>query len=339
MPEACPEASRANARSSAEWKRRPGRLSRQRWTILASPGGISPPSRVSSGGSSFRIAVSVSAGVSAWNARRPDSISYRTAPKGEDVGAVVHLVPAHLLRGHVADGAHDRPRFRRRIARHGVVGSLDRRLGARQLGEAEVEDLDASVFHHEEVLGLEVAVDDPLGVRGAEASRDLRAVADRLADRKGTLAQPPAQRLALEQLTDQVRSAFVRADVVEIEDVRVIQRAGRAGFLLEALEPMGILRDLLGQDLDRNLATETAVSRSVDLTHPPGPERPEDLIAAEACSGRKRQPASPPGLSGRGYTLSARPLTPGPCSKGMRCFPAGAASAATYSCTSSGGAL
>ena len=74
---------------------------------------------------------------------------------------------AHLLGRHVAEGAED-------DAGLGAPG-LGRKVGParagafrlRQLGQAEVEDLDAAVLRDEEVLGLQVPVDDPLLVRAA----------------------------------------------------------------------------------------------------------------------------------------------------------------------------
>ena len=83
-------------------------------------------------------------------------------------------------------------------------------------------------------------MDDALLVRGGQAVRDLHGVVERLAHRQGAAAQALAQRLAFEQLRDDVGRAVVHADVVHREDVRVIQRRGGSRFLLEALKPAGI---------------------------------------------------------------------------------------------------
>ena len=108
------------------------------------------------------------------------------------------------------------PGLGRRRSRRSARVSVAGRFRLRQLRQAEVEDLDAPVLRHEQVLGLQVPVDDPLLVRRREAARDLDRVVDRLARRR---AAPPAsalaQRLALEQLRDDVRRAVVRADVVD----------------------------------------------------------------------------------------------------------------------------
>ena len=118
---------------------------------------------------------------------------------------------AHLLGRHVADRAehHARQRVRRRQWLRGRQrrGAGDRRLRLRELGQAEVENLHPAVVGDEEVLRLEVPVDDPLLVRRRQPVRDLDGVLDRLADRQRAGGQTLAQRLAFEQLGDEVRRA------------------------------------------------------------------------------------------------------------------------------------
>ena len=66
-------------------------------------------------------------------------------------------------------------------------------------GEAEVEDLHAAVLRHEDVLGLDVAVNDPLLVRGGEAVGHLRRDTERPAHRKRPPAERRAERFAFQQ--------------------------------------------------------------------------------------------------------------------------------------------
>jgi hypothetical protein len=74
-PESADIASSAKATSRADWKRSSRRFSRQRLTMRSRTGWTAPLALVNSGGSSFRIAVIVSAHVLAWNALRPQTIS------------------------------------------------------------------------------------------------------------------------------------------------------------------------------------------------------------------------------------------------------------------------
>ena len=121
----------------------------------------------------------------------------------------------------------------------------------RQLGEAEVEDLDAAVAGDEEVLGLQVPVDDALLVRGGEAVGDLERVVDGLAVGKLASGEDGAQGLALEQLLDDVGRAvaLIRPDVVDRGDVWVVQDARGLGLLLEAAQAIGVDENDAGRTL------------------------------------------------------------------------------------------
>jgi hypothetical protein len=110
--------------------------------------------------------------------------------------------------------------------------TISGRVSSHQLGKPEVQDLDYPVPGHEDVAGLEVAVDDPLRVGCCESSCDLCRDLDRLAQGQWPLLQPLAERLPLEQFGDQVRHALVRADIMQGENVGVIQRGDRARLLL-----------------------------------------------------------------------------------------------------------
>ena len=71
-------------------------------------------------------------------------------------------------------------------------------------------------------------------------------------------------------------------------DVGMIQRGERLRFALEPRDPLGIGREQLGQDLDRDVAIELRVARAVDLAHPARAEGGENLVRSEASAGRKR---------------------------------------------------
>ena len=75
----------------------------------------------------------------------------------------------------------------------------------------------------------------------------------------------------------------MRADVVDGEDVRVVQRTGRARFLFEA-RPARAVYLRARQDLDRHLARHrrARVLRAIHLAHPARAEQRDNFVVTEA---------------------------------------------------------
>ena len=215
-------------------------------------------------------------------------------PEREDVGARVGGLAAHLLGRHVADRSQDRARLRR--ARGGRRAGLAAVAPAAfPFREAEVEDLQPALPGDEDVLRLQVAVDDPLVVRGGQGLGQLHRVLHGLAHGQGARRQPLPQRLALEQLHDGVGRPGLAAEVVDREDARVRQRRHGFRLPLEAGEGLLVLREARGEDLDRHLAVELGVASAKDLAHPPGAEGGGDLVGSETLAGCQGQRESPIG--------------------------------------------
>jgi hypothetical protein len=202
---------------------------------------------------------------------------------------VVRRLAPNLLGRHVAHGAQDR-------AGGGLVlGRLQGRVGAaaktRLLHEAEIEQLHASLARDEDVLRFQVAVDDAFLVGCGQPLGHLHGELDRLACGKRAVLEPLAQRLPFEELHDGVRGGAVPPEVVDGKDVRMRELGDRARLALEACERLGVVGQLGGEDLDRDVAIEFRVARLVDLAHAAGPERGEDFVRAEARAVRQNHQA------------------------------------------------
>jgi hypothetical protein len=159
-----------------------------------------------------------------------------------------------------------------RHERRGAEGNAGAGAGAvDQLGDAEVQHLDKEIrrqargpeastevdrrLHEEEVLGLDVAVDDPGGVGDRQRARDLR-------DDQGDVGgiggpggrEPIVHRQAVQILEDKVRRAIGRVGTVDdLDDVRVAKARGGLRLGEEAtnqLRAVGQVRpDLLDDDV------------------------------------------------------------------------------------------
>src|SRR4029077_16338882 len=112
-----------------------------------------------------------------------------------------------------------------------------------ELGQAEVENFYSAVASDKQVLRLEVAMANPLLMSSGKAIRDLARILDGFTPRQCSFAQSIAQRCALQQLVHHIGGAILNADIVDRQDVRVIDRSGGAGLLLEKLQTFGMRGD------------------------------------------------------------------------------------------------
>ena len=115
-------------------------------------------------------------------------------------------------------------------------------------------------------------------MRFAEGLGDLHSVFEDLTKRKRTFAQPVSERLAVEQLHDDV----VLSDVVERADVGMRELRDGLRLAREAKLELGVLGEFRGEDLHRYRAVEPRVARPVDLPHPARPDRRDDFVRPQA---------------------------------------------------------
>ena len=142
--------------------------------------------------------------------------------------------------------------------------------------------------------------------RAADLDRHLQRVVRR--QRAGP-REARGQRLAFEELEHEEVGAGLGSDVVERADVRMIERRHGVRLAVEAGAQLGVGGELRRQHLDRDRAIEPRIARAVDLAHPAGADRRDDLIRPESRAGcQGHQPA---GLCARNATgappMEARP--------------------------------
>ncbi len=139
---------------------------------------------------------------------------------------------------------------------------------ARAIPKSVTSDLALCVDDH--VLGLEVAVDDPVAV--GEAGR-LEHLADR-ADRPLRAVRPGVDQLlqgaALEYLHRDVVGALDVAAVEDGDDVGVLEAGGGLRLAAEPLDELAVLGEAAVEDLQRDEALQMRVFGQPDVGHPAG---------------------------------------------------------------------
>ncbi len=183
-----------------------------------------------------------------------------------DVGAGVGRVAAPLLRSDVGWGAGDDAHR------------------ARHLGETQVEDLHVPVGLDEDVVGLQVPVDDTRGVHLGEPHRHGSEDAPGLLPGERPLLEPVGERLALEELVDEVGAPIPLADVVQRDDGGVVDLRSRFPLPLDPLQGPGGAIPLRAQDLDGHPATQVRVLRLEDEAEAATPDLPHQEEAADAIA-------------------------------------------------------
>ena len=90
-----------------------------------------------------------------------------------------------------------------------------------------------------------------------------------------------AQRPAFDELGGDVIRPISLADLINRENVRVIQRRCRPRLSLEAAHPLGLSRELRGQQLERDLAPELHILRQVHFAHAAHAQQRHDRVVTD----------------------------------------------------------
>ncbi len=138
--------------------------------------------------------------------------------------------------------------------------------------QAEIEEFRSGGTDHD-VVRLQIAVDDPHGVRGRECAGDLQGKLDDFVWRQGPFHRSPLHILHHE---------VVRTDVVDLANVGMIERRDRACLLLEPGAVVGL------ETLDGHHAFQPRVAGLPDLAHTSGAQSRQDLVRTESRAYRHR---------------------------------------------------
>ena len=148
-------------------------------------------------------------------------------------------------------------------------------------------------------------MDDALFVRRFQRLGNLLRDRQRLVEWHRTARDALRQIVALDELHHQRAQAAALFESVDRRDLRMVQRREDLGFTGKSREAVGVVGDRVGQDFERDLATELRVARPIDLPHAAFADLGGDLVDAETGAGKEGQTAL--GLYGRDSRTVAPP--------------------------------
>ena len=125
----------------------------------------------------------------------------------------------------------------------------------------------------------------PLRVRGGQRVGHGNRDAQHLAEPHPLSRDQRVEALAAHVLHDDEVDAVGRLDLVDRDDVRMVQRRGRFGFLDKPLAAGLVRHPVVREDLDGDLAAEPRIARAIDLAHPARADEREHFIRAEVRPG------------------------------------------------------
>jgi len=150
--------------------------------------------------------------------------------EGKLVRTKIDFAAGHLLRRHVADGAHHRSMLGDSGGRIRTPGVVE----LKKFRQTEIQHLGRTVARNHQVLRLEIAMNDANLVRFGETVGNLRRDCDRLAKWNRARGEQRTHRFSIHQFHCDIARAVYVSEFINRHNVRVIKRAGGTGFLLEA---------------------------------------------------------------------------------------------------------
>src|SRR6266850_4710839 len=93
-----------------------------------------------------------------------------------------------------------------------------------------------------------------------------------------------AESLTVDKLHRDKVSAFKFTDLVDVGDVRMIQRSSGLRLLFEALQSFPIRSKIRGQYFERHIAIDAAIACEINVAHSAFSESCANFVAADFCA-------------------------------------------------------
>ena len=136
-----------------------------------------------------------------------------------------------------------------------------------QLGQTKIQNLRLPALDEKDIRRLHVAVHDSFRVSRIEAIRNLNPDLQEFGHLDGLALNAMLERPPLEELHGDKRPALEFADIVNRTDIGVVESGRGARFAAKPLVSLGIVRNVVRQEFQRNTAAEARVFGFVHDAH------------------------------------------------------------------------
>ena len=185
-------------------------------------------------------------------------------------------------------------------------------VGAEDFGEAEVGHLGDALAGDEDIARLDVAMDDAAGVGVLEGGADLGDEFERAGQIELAAMAQMVDVHAVDEFHDQIGIALGGAAViVDVNDVRVVERGHGLGFAFKADTGVRVGAGLARQDFDRHAAGEAGVKTLIHRAHAAAAEQAFDFVAGIEGAGDPLRFPPPPHRCRVGWERRPRAATAG----------------------------
>jgi hypothetical protein len=144
-----------------------------------------------------------------------------------------------------------------------------------------------------EVGGLDVAMNDAIGVRGIEGISDLDPQVHQATVSSGRPIMVPSGS-GLQVIHHNERASLEFTDLMDRADVRMIKRGSGTSFAAETLKGLWILGDIVRQKLECHETVESGVLRLVDRTHAAATQLLQNAVVRDGRSLGETSPLARP---------------------------------------------
>jgi hypothetical protein len=171
--------------------------------------------------------------------------------------------------------------FRRHVGQRAAERSGLRFRSIRQARDAEIDHLDDCVARHDDVGGLDVAVNHAVTMSMIQGTAGLHHIPHPGGQRQGRLAGDHLlQALTLQIFHDNKGSAVRFSQLVNGNDVGVLQAARRAGLTVKALEQIAVFRNSGSDRFDGHSPPDKRIAAFEHHTHGSAADFLEDFVSA-----------------------------------------------------------